>query len=268
VLVFLDESYEADDAGGLRHAYAGFGIDELQYRRLMAAVHQAKLRYFKQAGAMASEEIHATRATHIVTELAPEDAEIKATKLMTAKQANWHATHRNAPGILMVTDVLDSVASCDSTVFAVLSNPSDLRELRDREGHLPIQFCRLLERVESWMREEHPDRAAVIVPDTVHEGIDRQLSKRIADFLFRSDQGKRMRHLVPSPFWVDSHSTAGSQVADIIAHILMNGMRPASERKALDDLWRRVVSLEYRSVDGRTRGIRRVRKQQTGAEAH
>jgi len=264
MLVFLDESYEVATEGGYRHAYAGFGIDELNYRRLMAAVHQAKLRLFRQAGSMTPDEIHAARATQIITEEAPEDAELKATKLLTAKQAKWHASYGNAPGLLMAETLLDALSAGGGIVFGVLSAPSNLRELQDRGGHLPIQFCRLLERVESWMREQHDDRAAVIVPDTVHEGIDRQLSKRIADYLFRSSDGKRMRHLVPNPFWVDSHSTTGSQVADLVAHILMNSMRPAGQRKAIDHLWRKVVSMEYRSTDGRTRGIRRVVQKTTG----
>lgn len=59
-------------------------------------------------------------------------------------------------------------------------------------------------------------------------------------------------------FWVDSSTTAGSQVADIIAHVLMNSMRPATRRKNLQELWRKVAALEFRSVDMRTRGIRKL----------
>ncbi len=48
MLVFLDESYEEDGNGRFRYAYAGFGIDERQYRGLTAAIYQAKLLYFQQ----------------------------------------------------------------------------------------------------------------------------------------------------------------------------------------------------------------------------
>lgn len=268
MLVFLDESYEADGASGYRHALGGFGIDERQYRRLAAAVHQCKQRYFLEVGSMTPDEIRTARASWIVTAEPPEDAEIRAAKLLTAKQADYHAVHGSATGVLMAGDLLQALADTQSSVFGVLSYPSGLAEIQGPVSVLPRQFVWLLERVELWMQEQHADASAIIVPDTVHEGIDHHLSRRIADFLFRSTQGKRMRHIVPNPFWVDSRTTAGSQLADVVAHILMNGMRPEGQRKPLDHLWRQVVALEFRSVDLTTRGIRRLRKQQTGAEAH
>ena len=269
MLVFLDESYKRDKAGVLRHALAGFGIREQQYRRLMAALHQCKLEYFRSAAGLTPAEIHELRATRIVVAGPAEDAEVKAVKLLTAKQARHHAAHGDAPGILVVDRLLTALGALDATVFGVLSNGFTHEELHGAENYLPVHHQRLLERVDLWMREQYPDEAAIIVPDTVHHQIDWQLSKRIAHFLFRSNEGQRMRHLVPNPFWVDSSSTPGSQLADIIAHLLMNGMQPQQERKPLDQLWRKVVALEFRSVNLSTRGIRRInKKQQTGAKAH
>ena len=37
-----------------------------------------------------------------------------------------------------------------------------------------------------------------------------------------------MRCIFPSPFWVDSQSMAGAQIADLVAHILMDSMMPES----------------------------------------
>ncbi len=256
MLVFLDESYEADGTGKFRHAYAGFGVDERRYRGLTAAMFQSRQHFFVRDDGMTDEQRREARKTHIVTSDAPERAEMKATKLLTAKQAEHFAQHGNAPGIELALELLSALAEAQTTVFGVLSHPAKVEEIQNPSTHLPMQFIRMFERIEKWMAEQHPDQMAIVVPDTIHEGINLNLSEKIADFLFRSSEGKKMRHLVTSPFWVDSRTTAGSQMADLIAHILMNAMKPRSEQKKIDSLWRKVMALEFRSVDGRTRGIR------------
>ena len=90
MLVFLDESYEEDGKGKFRHAYAGFGIDERNYRRLTAAVFQAKKLYSMQDQGLSDEERREARKTKFLTDDLPERAEIKATKLLTAKQAEHY----------------------------------------------------------------------------------------------------------------------------------------------------------------------------------
>ncbi len=259
LLIFLDESYEEDDSSRFRHAYAGFGVDESQYRRLVAAVFQAKLRFFVRDTGFTDEERRDARRTHIITSEAPERAEMKATKLLTAKQTEHYAEFGNAPGIELATQLLEVLDQTQATVFGILSFPTNLADIQSPQEHLPIQFIRLLERIEMWMREQHPDDMAIVVPDTIHEGININLSERIGDFLFRSASGQKLRHIVVNPFWVDSRTTAGSQLADLIAHILMNSMRPTKARKPIDALWRKVMALEFKSTDLQTRGIRKIR---------
>ena len=269
MLVFLDESYdEPDGTGRIRHAYAGFGVDERQYRGLVAAVFQAKQRYFLRDMGMSDLERGEARKTHIITSDAPERAEMKATKLLTAKQAKHYAQFGTAPGIELSLQLLDALEQAQTTVFGILSYPNNLDEIQNPSSHLPLQFIRILERIEMWMKEQHPNQMAIVVPDTIHEGINMNLSEKIGDFLYRSPSGQKMRHIVVNPFWVDSRTTAGSQLADLIAHILMNSMRPTNTRKQLDELWRKVMALEFKSTDLETRGIRKIREQkiqQTGA---
>ena len=258
-MVFLDESYEGDGAGKFHHAYAGFGVDERQYRGLVAAVFQAKQRYFLRDAGMGDEERREVRKTHIVTSEAPERAEMKATKLLTAKQADHFAQFGNAPGIEIAIELLEALDRNQTTIFGILSNPTDVADIQNPRLHLPLQFIRILERIEMWMKEQHPDEMAIVVPDTIHEGININLSEKIGDYLYRSVSGQKLRHIVVNPFWVDSRTTAGSQLADLIAHILMNSMRPERTRKRLDVLWRKVMALEFKSTDLQTRGIRKMR---------
>jgi hypothetical protein len=61
--------------------------------------------------------------------------------------------------------------------------------------HLPLQFIRILERIEMWMKERHPNEVAVIVPDTIHEGININLCEKNAERLSRSAGGQRQTEL-------------------------------------------------------------------------
>ena len=262
MIVFLDESYEKIDEGSFRHVYAGFGIGEKEYRSLMAAVHQCKLYYFVQDRGMTDQERADLRRTRIVTALPPELAEIKATKLLTDKHARHHQTYGNAPGLLMVEDLLESLSDAKAVIFAVLSEIDSVDDVQASATRLPLHYIRLLERIELWMREQHPDAAAIIVPDTVHDGIDRRLFQHMADYLFKSVAGKRMRHIVANPFWVDSQATTGSQLADVVAHVLLNNARPRVRQKPLDSLSRKLLEMEYRSLNLQTRGIRRIKRKQ------
>lgn len=255
-----------DDAGRIHHALAGFGIHESQYRKLVAVVHQIKERYFESAEGMTSEQRAELRTRRIACSGEPRRAELKATKLLTVKAARLHQRTGLAQSILLVEDLLDEVFRLDGVVFGVLSEPSHVDEIQRPGQLLPLQLRALMERVELWMDESHPDDHAVLVFDAIDSRTSRELNACTSDFLYRHQEGRRMRHIVPTPFWVDSDSTPGSQVADIIAHVLMNSMLPEARRKPLGSVWRRVSAMMFASQDGKTHGIRRLkRKQQTGA---
>jgi hypothetical protein len=270
MLLFLDESYEKDEAGDYRLSYAGFAVDERRYRGLVAAVYQAKQRHIVQSisGMDDSRRIEIAR-TQLLQDLPPERAEVKANKLMGTRQVKRLEEHGFAPGITLVSDMLRALRDADATVFGVLSNPPRVQDVLNPTVHVSVEIIRLLERVELWMKEQHADDMVSVIPDTI-DSYKHNLSSSLADFLFRSAQGKAMRHVVVTPFWVDSSVTIGSQLADIVAYLILNTMRPATRRLPLHDLWRIVASMEFSSVDGVTRGIRRVKRrkdQQAGADA-
>lgn len=146
----------------------------------------------------------------------------------------------------------------DATVFGVLCRPQTPNDVLDPPAQLPIEYIRLFERVEKWMSEVHPDGMVSIIPDNLNS-INGRFSKCLADFLFRAALGRSMRHLVVTPFWVDSSVTVGSQIADVVAYLLMQGMRSRNNRLPLYNFWRRLGSVEFRSQDGVTRGVRTIK---------
>lgn len=266
MLVFVDESYDRDPSGRIHHALAGFGIPEAQYRRLVTAVHQLKERHFESADGLTGEQLAELRTRRIACSGEPKRAELKASKLLTAKAANYHLSTGQAQSMLLVEELLDEVIRLEGVVFGILSEPDSVNQIQNPGGLLPLQLRALIERVDTWMAESFPSGHAILVFDAIDNRTSRELNGCVSDFLFRHAEGKRMRRVVPTPFWVDSDSTPGSQVADIIAHVLMNSMLPPDRRKQLGSVWRRVNGMMFTSQDGRVRGIRRLRKkQQTGA---
>lgn len=268
MLVFIDESYDRDESGCIHHALAGFGVPEAQYRRLVAVVHQIKERYFESADELSSEQRAELRTRRIACSGEPRLTELKASKLLTGKAARFHEATGQAQTILLVEELLDEVFRLDGVVFGVLSEPRHVNEIQNPGPFLPLQLRSLMERVELWMAESHPDQHASLIFDAIDNRTSRELNTRTSDFLYRHQEGRKMRHIVPTPFWVDSSSTPGSQVEDIIAHVLMNSMLPETRRKPLASVWRRVNGMMFTSQDGRVRGIRRLKKkQQAGALA-
>lgn len=137
MLVFIDESYTKSETGRLFHALAGFGISEQEYRRLVTAVHQVKERYFESADGMTSEQRAELRTRHIACAGEPRRAELKASKLLTAKAAAYHVETGKAQSILLVEELLDEVFHLDGVVFGVLSEPTTWGRFRiRRDGFL------------------------------------------------------------------------------------------------------------------------------------
>lgn len=269
MLVFIDESYDRDSNGNYHHALAGFGILEANYRNLVVAVHQIKERYFENAEGISGDQLAELRTRRIACSGEPRRAELKATKLLTKKSANFHLQTGKAQSILLVEELLEQVMREQGVVFGVLSEPQHVDDIQNPGPMLPVQLRYLMERVESWMDESYSDQHASLIFDAINSRTSRDLNTCISDFLFRHAAGKRIRHIVTTPFWVDSDSTPGSQVADIIAHVLMNSMLANERRKPLGTIWRRVHGMMYVSRDGRTRGIRRIKKKTTdGSVAH
>ena len=267
MLLFLDESYEEDEKGGFRFAYAGFAVDEKKYRGLVAAVYQAKQKYIAQVSSeLTSQERVDKGIKQLLSKDSPERAEIKANKLMGKRQMERRETYGFAPGVAMVEDWLRAMNEAEATVFGVLSYPQDTKDVLNPSERLPVEHIRLFERVELWMREQHEDGMISVVPDTV-DNYRQNMSVCLADFLFRSSQGKSIRHIVVTPFWVDSSVTIGAQLADVVAYLIMNTMRPKEKQSRLVPLWRLMSAMEFHSMDGETRGIKTIRRrnQQTGA---
>jgi len=252
MLVFIDESYKTDSTGVLHHAIAGIGIEEHRYRALEAGTHEIRRRWLVSRDGLSQQDVPPLLATKLPVNGNPEHFEIKGEDLLQQRRIEKYHELGSSPSISIVLELLELARKCRATTFGILSNPDRVEDILKSEG-CPVQYIRLLDRINKWMLDAHPDRMAIPVFDNIHGGTNSHVSRQIGMYLYRHAVGKEMRKIVPTPFWIDSKSTAGSQVADVVAHILMNSMQPQMERKDTEFLWKLVVGMEatgdgYRTV--------------------
>ena len=259
MIVFVDESYQQDASGTWHYTLAGFGINEFRYRALQAAIYQLIRQYYDVRANYAGDEWRNVLNTKMITETPVSEVELKAANLLKRSSLERFGGVES-PHYRLVTDVLAKVRECRGTCLGVLVNPVTPTAVKDCSQGCPVTYVKLIESVGRWMAEDYPGQPATLVLDTEHNGVNLPLSRSIADLLYRSQSGRNMKHIFPSPFWIDSQSMSGAQVADLVAHILMNSMLPEAEQKPLGKLWDQVNDLRWRWASGRGGTITRLRK--------
>ncbi len=262
MIIFVDESYQQDTSGTWHYALAGFGINEFRYRALQAAVYQLIRQYYDTKSSYLGDDWKNALTSKMITETPVEEIELKATSLLKRSSLDRFGGEQS-PHYRLVRDVLAKVRECRGTCLGVLVNPVSPSIVKDSSNGCPSTYVKLIKNVGRWMEEEYPGQPATLVLDTEHNGVNLPLSRSIADLLYRSQYGIKMKHIFPSPFWIDSQSMAGAQIADLVAHILMNSMQPEPERKPINRLWEQVNDLRWRWEDGRGGTITRLRKAMT-----
>ncbi len=262
MIVFIDESYQQDSSGIWHYALAGFGVNEFRYRALQAAMYQLVRKYFDHRECYAGDEWRQALKDKIIVEQPLDEIELKAEQLLKASSLRRFGGEQS-PQYRLVGEILTKVHETRGTTLGVIFSPDHPSSVKDSKEGCPISFQRLIELIGQWMDEEYPGQSVSLVLDTEHNGINLPLSRSISNFLYRSKSAPQMKHIFPSPFWIDSQSMAGAQVADLVAHILMNTLLPETERKPLQSLTSQVFGLSHRwnTKDGGT--ISRMRKRTT-----
>lgn len=85
---------------------------------------------------------------------------------------------------------------------------------------LPTQYRWLLERIQRFMENEHPEHWALPIFDTRDPVQNRLLSESFTGYMARSSEGRAMHRIIPSPLFVDSSITPGIQIADLFAYVI------------------------------------------------
>ena len=113
----------------------------------------------------------------------------------------------------------DMANDADVTVFGIVMERPD-RPPYEGPELLQCHHRYLLERIECFMADEHPNHMALPIYDALDPGSTRIFAASFNSFMSKSNAGRAMQHIVPSPLFVDSALTPGIQVADRFAYVL------------------------------------------------
>lgn len=142
--------------------------------------------------------------------------EIKSTQLFHPKviTRKWDKNIAYADGIMQI------LLSVDSGVFAiVMDRPSFVPYTP--EGMLPVQYHRLLQRIQTHCNINQSSLAMCIF-DQTNDGRDKKYAMGFNNFLYRSKEGKSFDKVLVSPLFVSSAATSAMELADVCAGLVRN----------------------------------------------
>jgi len=142
---------------------------------------------------------HYALADKIIAIKSVDEVELKASSLLSPGNLKRFGEDRS-PHYRLVSEIFDTVYKCRGTCIGILANPISPKIVKDCTDGCPPVYTKFINTVGRWMSQEYPGIPATLVLDTEHNGVNIPLSRSIADYLYRSSAGKRMRHVFPSPF--------------------------------------------------------------------
>ena len=139
------------------------------------------------------------------------DVEIKARDLLTRSTFRRRPEKRE-----FVEEFFDSCRNLPLTVFAIVMERPEEVPVSDGTW-LPNQFRYLLQRIH--LLVEGTDDHATILFDG-DGSLYGNVARRFGAFLFRSSEGRSFTQIADSPYFVDSRTTIGIQIADMFAAVV------------------------------------------------
>lgn len=192
MLVFIDESgipHPKDDA--IRPVVAAVCLPESEHRKIDTQMFSMKKKLLSNT-----------------------DIEIKAKSFLKPHVYNKMANHRE-----LIESVFDMIRETDGLAIYASINEKPARIPEYSDGHLPIHFVSLLERVHLHLVEKCPptEMAVIVYDGDGRGGVKGGLSALINAYLIRTKEGIGMPRIITTPFFVNSAITPGIQLADLVA---------------------------------------------------
>jgi len=190
MLFFVDESYKQSNHHNPKTTLAGVMVREEAMRSLDTDLFNLKKRFLK------IEE--------------PWEKELKGRKLLSRRDIE-------SPRNREFVEELLSVCRLHGVVpFAVVQDGR--ATLVGQPDLLPWLYRGILWRADTYLRENYPERMAVVIFDR----IDRETSKKIAisfnNFMFKHRWGQGYTNVMVTPLFANSEITPGLQIADVVAY--------------------------------------------------
>jgi len=116
-------------------------------------------------------------------------------------------------------------------VFVSVIDKACLDSFMDTEKLHRKAYELLLERVENFLFNEHPNQQAIFVLDNTSKQLNRSLAMKHSFFQrTTTSSGVRLKHIVEIPFFVESYLSNGVQLADLCAYNIYKTFNSSDEK--------------------------------------
>lgn len=197
------------------------GLHEYQWRRFETVINSRKLALIQS--------IH--DRTGIQLDLA--DAEVHSVDVRIPKKRAAHPflKHLTEAELTGLVDLfLSQLETKHFTVMAVVVDKSCLLDYMDEDKVTKKVYELLLERGETFIRNEHGNQQAIYVLDNTSKQMNRSVAMKHAYFQRnQTTAGIRLKHVVEMPFFVESYLSNGVQLADLCAYNVYRAFRSVNE---------------------------------------
>jgi predicted SprT family Zn-dependent metalloprotease len=220
---YVDESGDRNPAVKRDEPFVmiALGLHEYQWRRFETAINGRKLALIQN--------IH--DRTGIQLDLA--DAEVHSVDVRIPKKRAVHPflKHLTEAELTGLVDLfLGQLESKHFTVMAVVVDKSCLLDYMDEDKVTKKVYELLLERGETFIRNEHGNQQAIYVLDNTSKQMNRSVAMKHAYFQRnQTTAGIRLKHVVEMPFFVESYLSNGVQLADLCAYNVHRAFRSVNE---------------------------------------
>ena len=210
MLIFFDETFRDSLSypGATLGALCGVAIPEKQLHCVADDVFKLKLKHFGDDFAR--------------------DEEIKGKELLKNYVFKLAAKGIVSKNLALADDLLTYLQAKRLHVFGCVCFEKAMQKFQCEDVRaLDRTFRYVFERIDMYMKIEHPDRMAKLVFDDRDYGINKQNAEAITNFFQRSSWGLSLDSIVKTPFFAISQSqNIGLQLADFVTTVV--GLRFSS----------------------------------------
>jgi len=204
MLIFFDESFRESRSEHKRAfgVLSGIAIPEKELHRVSTDIFQLKLKHFGHE--FASEK------------------EIKGKDLLKNRVFQHLEEGNKRPNLYFTEDVLQYIAFKKLYVFGCVCFEAGIQRFKCNDVRvLDNTFRYIFERVDMFMKIDHPNQLAKLVFDDRDYGTNHPNAAAITNFFTRSPRGLVLNSILKTPFFAISQShNVGLQLADFVTTII------------------------------------------------
>ena len=201
MLFFIDESWQ------LTH-------DQKSKAGVLAAV-QIKSHDFNGC----SQDIYSIKVDHLGR--GNGNIELKGKDILGAYQFRLASRGIPSKQLALAREILSYMTTKGTTAFASVVFAKEELDLACADAnHLERPFFYLFERIDLFMKENHPGLVAKLIFDDRGVQANQKISSSVSNFFHKSPVGRTFDTILKVPFFAISKENIGIQAADIVAYTL------------------------------------------------